>query len=99
MAVDRDWGLDPAVRSTRTLFRLMEEGQRQLLDHAGISPFDERLRRWRAQAFRVFESSWQDAARTGRPWTAEEASREYVNGFARVLASAGVAVPGREAAS
>lgn len=87
-----DWGRDPGVRAARELFGLLEARQRELVKRLGLSPFDPRLRRWREQARAVFDRSWGEAARAGRPWSADEGAERYAKGFVRVLAAAGVDV-------
>ena len=87
-----DWGRDPAVRATRELFGLLEGRQRELVERLGLSRFDPRLRRWRDQARAVFERAWGEAARSGRPWGADEGAEQYAKGFVRLLAAAGVDV-------
>ena len=53
-----EWGHDPSVQSMRRVFCFMEEAQQQLLRDLNISLFDQRLRRGREHALKLFEQAW-----------------------------------------
>jgi hypothetical protein len=57
-----EWVSDPSVLRMRELFSRMEEAQRKLLEQAGISSLDARLRLVRDQARVLFEKACSHSA-------------------------------------
>lgn len=72
----------------------MEAAQKDLLHAAGISPFDERLRRVRDVALTLFEKVWPAAARTGLVKDEQDAATLYVFCLARAFSLRGITLPG-----
>lgn len=87
-----DWGRDPQVRAMRRIYGLMETLQKHLFEQIGISPFDERLGRWRKPALRMFEQQWTEMARRGGPLGEEDVARTYLDCLVKVLTKDGVTV-------
>jgi len=92
-SIQDEWGHDPSVQSMRRVFSLMEAAQEELLRHLNISPFDQRLRRSREQALKLFEQAWPLAVRQGIIGNEKEAAPLYLHCLARALSSASVEVP------
>ncbi len=57
-----EWGRDPSVLRMREVFSRMEEIQRKLLEQAGVSFLDGRLRLVRDQARVLFERACSHSA-------------------------------------
>jgi hypothetical protein len=87
------WGLDPQVKHLRRVFACVEAAQKDLLETAGISPFDERLRRLRDVALTLFEKVWPVAARKGLVKNEGDAAVLYVFCLARAFSSRGIILP------
>jgi hypothetical protein len=95
MVTIRDnWGQDPSVQMMRRVFAHMEIVQEKLLWRLNISPFDNRLRRWRKEAHTLFERAYARAAKKGAMMSEESAASLYVNCLGQALSSDGVEVPG-----
>lgn len=71
----------------------METLQSRLIERVGISPFDERLGRWRRAALGMFEREWVEVSRRGGPPAEEDLSRVYVECFIEILAKDGISLP------
>ena len=80
-----DWGADPQVRYLRMVFAAIESSQTQFLKDIDISPFDERLRRWRDAALKLFEKAWTLSARRSISSNKEEISNLYLHCLAHFL--------------
>jgi len=80
-----DWGADPQVRYLRQVFARIETTQTQFLKKVNISPFDDRLRRWREAALKLFERTWMLSARRGLSVGEEEISHMYLHCLAHYL--------------
>jgi hypothetical protein len=93
MPFEDEWGHDPSVQSMRRVFSLIEAAQEELLRHLNISPFDQRLRRSREQALKLFEQAWPLAIGKGITMGEKDAASLYLHCLARALNSAGVEVP------
>lgn len=88
-----EWGKDPAVRYLRKVFASIEEGQKRLLAQLGISPFDERLRRWRESTLRLFERAWAIYIKWGIDMEIDEASSLYLHCLAKILRMNKIEIP------
>ncbi|MDF1553346.1 MAG: hypothetical protein P1P84_09810 [Deferrisomatales bacterium] len=82
-----EWGRNPEVRRMRLAFAAMEEAQRELVQRAGLSMFDPRLRNWRERALTRFESAWARELHAGRQGGV---GAVYARCLADVLAADGV---------
>ena len=89
MAPD-EWGRDPGVQMMRKVFRQMELAQVDLLNAAGISIWDPRLRRWREVALVAFERASANAARRGIDLREEQAGALYAHCLARTMMREGI---------
>lgn len=88
-----EWGRDPSVRAMRRVFAAMEEAQGGLITNLGLSPFDQRLRRWRERALAAFDASWARSARAGLELSEAEAGTLYVLCLEKIMSREGVEVP------
>jgi hypothetical protein len=88
-----DWGADPQVRYLRQVFAHIEETQGEFLHSINISPFDDRLRRWRDAALKLFEKMWMLSAGQGTSMDEEEISKMYLHCLAHFLRLNRVEVP------
>ena len=88
-----EWGRDPSVRTMRRVFASMEGAQKRLMKDMGLSPFDQRLRRWRERALAAFEASWARSARAGVELGEGEAGALYVHCLGKIMTREGVDVP------
>lgn len=92
--IDTDeWGRDPQVRFLRRAFFRMETAQRELLERLQISPFDDRLKRIRDAALRLFEKVWRISSRWDMSMNEEEISRLYMYSFAYILERNRIQIP------
>lgn len=89
MATD-EWGKDPAVQMMRKVFRKMELAQRELLQDAGISRWDPRIRRWREISRAAFDRAWADAEGRGMEFGEDQAGTLYAHCFARTMMREGI---------
>jgi hypothetical protein len=80
-----DWGADPQVRYMRQVFAHIEATQDEFLCRISISPFDDRLRRWRDAALGLFEKTWMLSARQNTSADVGEISRMYLHCLAHFL--------------
>jgi hypothetical protein len=87
-----NWGRDPQIKAMRRIFALMETLQKRLFEQIGISPFDERLGRWRKAALRMFEQQWAEMARRGGPLGEEDVAKTYLDCLVKVLTKDGITV-------
>lgn len=87
------WGQDPQIRYMREVFAAIEKAQKTLLDAAGISPTDERLRRVREVALRFFEKAWMAAMQRGMGTGRQEATAIYIFCLSQALSMRGVHIP------
>ena len=90
---EHDWGKDPSVRAMRRVFAAMEAAQKEFTQNLGVSPYDQRLRRWRERALAAFEASWARSARAGMELTETEAGALYVHCLGKIMSREGVEVP------
>jgi hypothetical protein len=88
-----DWGRDPSVRAMRRVFAAMEAAQKELMKALGLSPFDQRLRRWRERALAAFDASWARSARAGVELNETEAGELFVHCLGKIMAREGMDVP------
>ncbi|MEW5913046.1 MAG: hypothetical protein AB1814_10850 [Thermodesulfobacteriota bacterium] len=88
-----DWGRDPQVQALRRVFAALEQAEAELLNAAGLGPWDPRLRAWREQARQRFMAAWPRALGQGLARQPQAAGRLYALGLAGLLAQAGVAAP------
>lgn len=69
-----EWGKDPEVRRIRKIFSGMEKMDATILKDAGLSPFDQRLRKARDLRRKLYEAVYGRALSKGRalkdpsPW-------------------------------
>ena len=92
--MEDQFGRDPQVRHLRLIFARMEQKQKELLGHIGVSPSDYRLRRVRETALRHFEKAWMLAGRRGAVETEDEIGDLYILCLAKVLSGNHINVPG-----
>lgn len=88
-----DWGVDPQVRYLRQVFAHIEATQGEFLRRINISPFDDRLRRWRDAALKLFEKTWMLSARQGISADEREISKMYLHCLAHFLRLNRIEVP------
>jgi hypothetical protein len=88
-----EWGEDPSVRMMRRVFAAMEAAQKEFIENLGLSPFDQRLRRWRERALGVFDALWARAAGAGLELSVEEAGAFYVQCLGKTMIRDGMDVP------
>jgi hypothetical protein len=88
-----EWGRDPAVRAMRRVFAAIEAAQKELLGNLGLSPLDQRLRRWRERALAAFDASWARSERAGMELNENEAGALYVQCLGKIMLREGVDVP------
>ncbi len=88
-----DWGRDPSVRRMREIFSRMEEFQVKLLEQAGVSALDGRLRQARDKARILFEKAWSHSATKGLSMGDVETAGLYIYCLAWALGQSGVEVP------
>ena len=93
-----EWGQDPSVRYMRRVFHRMETTHKELMDLAGIFPFDARLRHGREAARNLFEQAWTLAASRGFGLSEEQASNLYAHCFAKTLRAQGFEIPNKRLA-
>ena len=90
---DDDWGRDPSVRAMRRVFAAMEAAQKELMKALGLSPFDQRLRRWRERALAAFDASWARSARADVELNETEAGELFVHCLGKIMSREGMEVP------
>jgi len=88
-----EWGRDPSVTAMRRVFAAMEAAQKELLKGLGLSPLDQRLRRWRERALAAFDASWARSGRAGVELGEREAGELYVHCLAKIMTREGMEVP------
>lgn len=88
-----DWGVDPQVRYLRQVFALIETAQGEFLRRLNISPFDDRLRRWREAALRLFEKTYTQSVRSDVHADEGGASKIYLHCLAHCLKLNRIEVP------
>ncbi len=88
-----DWGRDPQVMRLRRIFARIEAAQKAFLHELNISPFDDRLRRWREGALSLFEKVWMLSARKGFSMDEEAVSEMYLRCLAHFLKLNRISVP------
>jgi hypothetical protein len=87
-----EWGRDPSVRAMRRVFAAMETAQNQFISNLGLSPFDNRLRRWRERALAAFDACWATSARAGLQLSEADAGTLYVHCLEKIMARDGMEV-------
>jgi hypothetical protein len=87
------FGHDPQVRYMRRVFAHIEKAQNILLEKIGMTCFDERLRRFREMALRLFEKTWGTATQRGIVENEEDAAVLYLYCFSHALSTRGIPVP------
>jgi hypothetical protein len=87
------WGRDPQVRYMREVFAGIEGAQNELLLQLSIEPLDERLRRFREIALKLFEKTWMMAMQRGVAENEKDAAVIYLFCLARALSMRGIDVP------
>jgi hypothetical protein len=92
--LERDnFGADPQVIFLRQIFGHTETVQADLLHCLNISPFDDRLRRWRESSLKLFEKVWMLSSRRGITPEKEQVSKIYLYCFAHFLKLNRIAIP------
>ena len=92
--IDSDtFGHDPQVQYMRRVFAHMEKAQNILLEKVGMTCFDERLRRFREMALKLFEKTWGIAIQRGIVGSEEDAAVLYLYCLSYMLSSKGISVP------
>lgn len=89
-----DWGKDPSVQNMRRVFGHMEAAQGKLLGRLNISPYDNRLRRWREKARTLFDQACIQTARRGAVLNEEDAALIYLHCLEKVLSLDGIEISG-----
>ncbi len=87
-----EWGRDPAVRSLRQIFAVVEAEQQRLLDRLGIDRLDARLGQWRKMTLHLFEQQWATSARQGLRLDEKDVGDLYLRCLAKVLGTKGIVV-------
>ena len=93
MVEEDAFGHDPQIRYMRSVFDQIEKAQSILLGKAGISRFDERLRRFREMALKLFEKTWGMAMQRGIVENEEDAAILYLYCLSHALSTRGISVP------
>ncbi len=93
MPIRDDWGKDPSVQSMRRVFAHMETVQGKLLGRLNISPYDNRLRRWREEARTLFDRAYARAAKRGVVLSEEYLASIYLHCLGQTLSLDGVEIP------
>jgi hypothetical protein len=84
--LERDnFGADPQIRYLRQVFGYTETAQADFLRRLNISPFDDRLRRWRETALKLFEKVWMLSSKKGATSEKEQVSKIYLHCLAHFL--------------
>ncbi len=92
MPLRDDWGQDPSVQGMRRVFAHMETAQEKLLGRLSISPYDNRLRRWREEALTFFDRACALAAKRGIALSEEYLASIYLHCLGQVLSLDGIEV-------
>ena len=87
------FGNDPQIQYMRRVFARMEKAQGVLLREINMAPYDERLRRLRDMALKLFEKMWATAMHKGIIENEEGAAILYLYCFSSVLSKEGISVP------
>ena len=87
------FGHDPQVQYLRRVFTHMEKKQNILLEKAGMTSLDGRLRRFRETALKIFEKAWGEAIQRGVVKSEEDAAALYLYCFSQALCTGGITVP------
>lgn len=87
------FGRDPQVKYMRRVFARMEMAQDALLKQISMTPYDERLRRFREMALNLFEKMWTSAIHKNIVDNEEDAAALYLYCFSYVLSTRGITVP------
>ena len=87
-----EWCRDPSVRAMRRVFASMEAAQKEFMENLNLSPYDERLRRWRERALGVFDAAWARSARAGVKLSEAEAGGLYVHCLGSIMSREGMEV-------
>jgi hypothetical protein len=87
------FGHDPQIRYMRSVFVHIEKAQNTLLEKIGMDRFDERLRRFREMALKLFEKTLEIAMQRGIVEKEEDAAILYLYCFSYALSERGVVVP------
>ena len=90
MMAQDEWGKDPTVQMMRKVFGRMELAEREVLEEAGISMWDPRLRRWREISRAAFERAWASAARRKIDLGEDQAGALYAHCLARTMMREGI---------
>ncbi len=88
-----EWGRDPAVRSLRRIFAVVEAEQQRLLDRLAIDRLDARLGQWRKMTLHLFEQQWASSVQQGIRLDEKDVGDLYLRCMAKVLGTRGIAVP------
>jgi hypothetical protein len=87
------FGHDPQIRYMRSVFVHIERAQNTLLEKIGMDRLDERLRRFREMALKLFEKTWGMAMQRGIVEKEEDAAILYLYCLSHALSTKGIAVP------
>jgi hypothetical protein len=77
----------------RRVFAHIEKEQNILLEKIGMTRYDERLRRFREMALKLFEKTWGMAMQRGIVENEEDAATLYLYCFSYALSTRGIAMP------
>jgi hypothetical protein len=84
---------DPQIQYMRRVFARIEKGQNILLEKIGMARFDERLRRFREMALKLFEKSWGMAMQRGIVKNEKDVAALYLYCLSYVLSTRGIVAP------
>jgi hypothetical protein len=84
---------DPQIQYMRRIFARIEKAQNILLEKISMTRFDERLRRFREMALKLFEKAWGMAMQRGIVKDEEDVAALYLYCLSYVLSSRGILVP------
>lgn len=93
MPIRDEWGQDTSVQRMRKVFAHMETAQGKLLGRLNISPYDNRLRRWREEALTLLDRACALAEKRGAVLSEEYLASIYLHCLGQALSLDGVEVP------
>lgn len=87
------FGRDPQIQYMRRVFARMEKAQDVLIKEINMTPYDEKLRRFRYMALNLFEKTWATALHKGIVENEEDTAILYLYCFSYALSTGGISVP------
>lgn len=89
-AENDNWGRDPSVQRLRHIFANMEQVEKDMLDRAGVTLFDSRLRHVRDAALSLFENSSALASEKRVPLGETAVIELYAICLGKILSDVGI---------